>query len=289
MDKILVSKCGGILSTTLIYSLLENKNNLVFAPNIYNNNTFSNLSGLLKNERFSIIDSNYQNIQTVDYIFYLDCLDYENYFDNKYSYLIHQIENIKNLLSYSSQTGAKLLITLPFCDYQNYNKDLFEYFNLIKLIYDLVNCYIYEYKINVQFVRVSDIYGQNSASNSNNYISNLIFNALNNSDIEIFNRKKYLTFALDVAKILIKIMSNIKTDEIIDVLNPKLYLDFDIVKLIINSTKSKSRIVVKNPTPIEPNYLPNLSYLKNENMNSFVSIEEGLEKTIEFIKLMYFT
>ncbi len=290
MDKVLVSKVGGILSTTLAFELLKDENLTIFAPSAENGRQFSNICGLLKNNCFNLIDEkiNSQNLPTVDYIYWLDCCNLDNYFENKYEYSFNQLEKIKNILSYTKNSGSKLLVMLPFCDFDESNKDFFEYYNLIKLIVDLINNFKQTYKTDIQLVRISELYGINTVLNSNNFVAKMIFSALNNKDIIVYNRGLYLTYCEDIASAMIKIMNNISIDTIIDISTSSIYLDKSIAKLITNYTKSKSKIIVLNDKKIFPTYIPELTYLNDNNITLNTSLQSGLMKTIDYIKQIYF-
>ena len=288
MDKILVTYTGGILSTNLAYKFLE-ENKLVYAPNNCPENLFSNITGLLRNQNYMLVDKNieYNNLNTVDCIFYLDFLDTEGYCEDKYNYLINLIEKTKNMLSCTYQTGSKLMVVLPFCDYQDINKEFYEYYNLINFIIDLVNNYSKKYKINTQIVRICDIYGANSTVYSNNHIALQIYNALLNNTITTSNKRYYLMNASDVADILIAISNKLKTDSIIDIASVKPYLDSDITNYIINYTNSKSKIIEEN-LDAKPCYTPDLAYLNSLNIK-YTTIDEGIKNTINFIRQIYFS
>ncbi len=290
MDKILVSNTGGILSSNLIDMLLKNDENIIYAPNINKGDKFANLCSLLKNERFNLVDENISsiNLPFVDYIYFLDCCDNEFYFEDKYRYNLELIQKIKNILEFTTKTGSKLLIALPFCDYQNTNKELFEYYDLIKFLTGLVLYYANKYKTNIQIVRLCNYYGFYTSKNSPNFIIRMIFSALNNEDITIENKKMHLCYSKDIAIALVKIMHNI-TDDIIDISSANFFYDKEIADFIINYTKSKSKIIYKNNILSIPNYETELSYIKNHDINLTTPINEGLSKTIDFIKLVYFT
>ena len=287
MDKILVTKSGDILSNALVYKLLS-KNNIVYAPEAAKSEQFSNMCGLLKNDNYNTIDlkSDLLNYPTVDQIFFLDCLYKNDYFENEYLFSVNLIKKTDKILNFTRQSGAKILMVFPFRDIQDEKSE--KYFNLLKVILDMINSYSIENKINTQIVSISEVYGEYSTILSNDLISKTIFKAINNEEIITYNKGLYLTYAKDMADILYKIINTITEDYPIDISAQNIYLDYDIAKLICAILKSKSKIKVKNEIPQLPDFTPDLGYLKTNNLTPKTSIKEGVNNAIHFIKSAYF-
>lgn len=290
MDKIFITTSGDILSTCLAEILLKDNENIIYTPNVTSGENFSNIYNFLKNDNYNPIGDDVTNskLPIVDYIYFLDCMDTDKYLENKYNFSINLINKINNFLLHTKQTGAKILFTLPFCDYRKNNKNLYEYYNLLALITNLITLFGNENKINYQITRLCDIYGKYCTINSNNTVAKIIFNTINNKEITLNNNIFHLIYANDAANILIKIMNTIKTDDIIDVASQSVYLDFDIAKLIADKLGKKNKITIKDNLKKLPEFIPNLSYLNNNNLTPKTTLSDGLDEVINYFKLAYF-
>ena len=81
------------------------------------------------------------------------------------------------------------------------------------------------------------------------------------------------------------LMNNYVSTPIVDIMSKNLYLKSDIIKLIIKCSKSQSNYIQDGLIePILPNYTPKETEFKCET-----SVLEGIAKTVQHMKLMYFS
>ena len=199
------------------------------------------------------------------------------------------IENINSILEYSRLSGAKILFVT---DFYNYNTDdnLKLYFELIQFVNELILEYSAKYKIDVKIARIDKVYGPNVVKSDQRYIPSTIIKAFNNENIILKSDKSYYyTYCEDVVCGFVKIMNSYLDDKIIDVVYPNLIFDSDIAKLIVNFTKSKSKIIIENNIQQNPSYVPDIDSLNDIDFRCKTPILEGISKTIDYIKLMFFT
>ncbi len=294
MDKILITGVAGFIGSNLALKLLENENNIVYGVDNFSSSNMSNLYPLLKNDRFHFEewDLKKQYDFCSDKIYHLaGCGDLNRYYKNKYEYILEQIEITKNMISLAQKNGAKLILTTQYRDYSAQNKELFEYYDLLALIEDLILDLVSDNKLNAIFARVDYVYGKNMSQNDNRIIPKTILRAFKNEAMaEIYDESFYFTYANDVIINLEKLMNHYSSKPIVDVINPNLYLKSDIIKLICNYIKSTSTLEIKTPEPFHPNYTT-----KSTTLDNGVIIEcktpvlEGILATIQHFKLMYFS
>ncbi len=294
MKRILISGVAGFLGVNLALKLLEDENNLVYGVDDFSCSSISNLYRILKNERFNFLQQNISDRITVnvDEIYHFaGCGDLCKYYDNKYLYCCDSIKNINSILDYAYFSGAKILFTSGFIDKNFKLNDLNLYYKFQKFINELILEYSNFKKIDIKIAQIDKIYGQNVVFFDKRFIPDTIIKSFNNENIILdYNYGHYYTFCEDTVCGFIKIMNNYLDEKIIDVAFPNISYDFDIAKLIVNFTKSKSKIIVKNNIQIDPIFTPNIDILNSKlDFRCKTPVLEGISKTIDFIKLMYFT
>lgn len=294
MDKILVTGVAGFIGSNLAQKLLENENNIVYGIDNFSSSNMSNLYPLLKNDRFHFEewDLKKQYNFSSDKIYHLaGCGDLSRYYNNKYEYILEQIEITKNIISLSQKNGARLVLTTQHKDYSSQNKELYEYYDLLKLIEDLILNLVNDNKLNAIFARLDNVYGKNMGKDDNRVISKAIMSAFNNEDIsEIYDESFYFTYIADVVSNLEKLMNYYSSKPIVDVINQNLYLKSDVIKLIISYIKSSSKLEIRTPEPFHPNYTTKPTTLDNGIIiDCKTPVLEGILATIQHFKLMYFS
>ena len=294
MKKVLITGVAGFLGVNLALKLLEDENNLIFGIDDFSSSDISNLYKLLKNNRFNFIEQDLSDKISlcVDEIYNLAGNgDKRGYFNNKFDYSYQTLNNTKNILNFASSCGAKVIFITE--NIEKYKNDLNYsiYCNTEKIKIDLISEYSKIKKLNSKIIRLNKVYGAYFTKYDNRFIPSAINKAFNNEDIVIDNdNADYYTYSNDAIIGLIKVMNSYLNDELIDISSPNWSLKSDIAKLIINFTKSKSNLIIKNDFQAEPNYKPNISYLNNElDFRCNTPILDGISKTIDYIKLAFYT
>ncbi len=292
MNRILISGVAGFLGVNLALKLLENENNLVFGIDNFSNSSISNIYRILKCDRFNFLQQDIKDriSVNVDQIFhFVGCGDLKEYYNDKFLYCIQYIENIKLILEYSRLSGAKILFVTGYIE-NSAEDDLKLYFELLQFVNELILEYSSKYKINAKIARIDKVYGPNVVKSDCRFIPSTIIKAFNNDNIILKSDKSYYyTYCEDVVCGFVKLMNSYLDDKIIDVVFPNLSFDSDIAKLIINFTKSKSKIIIENNIQQNPCYVPDTHILNDIDFRCKTPILEGISKTIDYIKLMFFT
>jgi len=289
MNRILITGAAGFLGVNLANHLLEDENNIVFGIDNFSSSSISNLYSLLKNERFNLIEQDVEQriALSVDCVYHLaGCGDLSGFYSNKFDYCYKMLQINKNILDYCSLSGADLLFVTDFFDNENVL-----YSDFLKLANDLILEYSSKNKLNTKIARLAETYGPYSRIDDSRFIPSAIKCAFNNEDIIIEKDEYcYFTYSKDAAMALDLIMNNYTDKEIIDVafINPQ--LKSDTAKLIKNFTKSKSNIIIKDTTPKKDESKPDVEYLNTAlNFRAKTPILEGISKTVDYFKLMYFS
>lgn len=294
MARILITGVAGFIGSNLAKYLVEDDKNLIIGIDNFCVSSMSNLYPLFKKNNFIFEEHDLINPlnQTVDYIYHL-CGNEDKtlYFENKYDFMLNQIEILKNIIKLCQLNGAKLIIPTQYYSYSNHNSNQHKYFDLLKIIESLVCELVDENKINAVFARLDSIYGKNFLKNDKRFIPNTIDCAINNKDIILdYDESFYFTYIDDIIVNLKKLMNNYSSETFVDIFSTNLYLKSDIAKLIINYTKSKSKLILNSQNQYNPNYS-----LKNNALDNGLELAcktpviEGVLETIKNFKLLYYS
>ena len=294
MKKILITGAAGFLGVNLALRLLEDENNFVYGIDNFSSSDVSNLYRLLKNNRFSFIEQDISDRISLyaDEIYNLAGFgDKKVYFDNKFDCSCQILNSTKNILNFASSCGAKVVFITENIEKYNSNSNYNVYCCTEVLKNDLILEYSKIYNLNSKIIRLYNVYGAYFTRNDMRFIPSGINKAFNNEDIIIEEDfSDYYTYSNDVIIGLIKVMNSYLDKQLIDISYPNWSLKSDIAKLIINFTKSKSNLIIKNDVLTEPNYKPDISYLNNElDFGCNTSLLDGISKTIDYIKLAFYT
>ena len=147
-----------------------------------------------------------------------------------------------------------------------------------------------QYKTRIKIVRIFNTYGPNMLKDDGRVVSNFIVAALKHSDIFIYGNGKQtrsFNYISDLIEALILIM---KTDDSvnspINIGNPNEITIEELAKIIINKTKSKSKIIHKESATDDPKQRkPDISLACSLlNWKPKITLYEGLDKTIEYFR-----
>lgn len=294
MKKILITKASGCIGVNLANLLLEDDKSVILGYDDKLSNNTSSIYSLLKNDRYNFTE--YDLTQEIneysDEIYFLSpCIDSTLYLDDKYAYIVRQIRILNNILNYASSCGAKIIFVNNFCNYNSVNTEFYPLYSAILAMQNMVKVFSAKNKLNYKITQISSCYGTHSYPNLDNFVGEYIFKSFHNEKIDIGKDELiYITFSQDITRALKKIMESYTDTNFFDISNPNPCLKSDIARLVSNFTKSRSEIVYSESKAEEPAFKPDISKLNNElDFRCSTSILDGVSKTIDYYKTMYFS
>ncbi|MDD4955587.1 MAG: SDR family oxidoreductase [Candidatus Omnitrophica bacterium] len=150
----------------------------------------------------------------------------------------------------------------------------------------LAYAYYRQHAIDIRVVRIFNTYGPNMQAEDGRVVSNFIVQALKGEDLTIYgkgNQTRSFCYISDLVNGLLKMM---QTDYKMPVNlgNPKEFTIKELAELVLKFTKSKSKIKFM-PLPEDDPKKRKPDIAKAEKLLKWqpkISLEEGLEKTIEY-------
>ncbi len=294
MEKILITGAAGFLGVNISKKLLLNDNNVIFGIDDFSSSDVSNLYQLLKNSNYNFIQGDVLDCELpyADKIFHFaGCATLEKYYENKYDFINKNLKILDKVFSHTNQTGAKLIMVEDFVDSSKFNKEKFCYYNYLNLAENLALEYKYNNKTNIKIARLSPLYGGNISKFHLQPIEKIIYKALENKNITLkSNYFDYYTFVDDAIEALVILMDKYVDCDVVDISVSEMFPISDIVDFIINYTKSKSKVEIKDISFAKANYIPDTKYLKKEfDFECSCDFKNNLTKTIDYFVAMYFS
>ena len=153
-------------------------------------------------------------------------------------------------------------------------------------------CFDYrrQHNLDTRVIRIFNTYGPNMAIGDGRVVSNFIVQALRNEPINIYGDGKqtrsfcYVSDLVDGIYKLLQLDDN--PDSPINLGNPNEFTILELAKVVIEITKSKSKIV-NNPLPLDDpkQRCPDISLAKSTlNWKPTIELKEGIEKTAAYFK-----
>lgn len=152
----------------------------------------------------------------------------------------------------------------------------------------LVYSYHHKHKLSTRVVRIFNTYGENMQVDDGRVVSNFITQALRNKDITVYgegNQTRCFCYIDDLIEGIVK-MLEVDYSLPINLGNPQEFTILELAKIIIQLTKSSSRIV-NMPLPEDDPRRRKPAIERAKKILGWqprVSLEEGLKKTIEYFK-----
>ncbi|MCD7879519.1 MAG: SDR family oxidoreductase [Candidatus Gastranaerophilales bacterium] len=305
MKKILITGGAGLIGSHLCKRLVSEGNFVICLDNFFTGNA-KNIENLTKYSNFKII--NHDIIlpfdEKVDEIYNLACpASPVHYQKNPVKTIKTSVLGVINMLDLAKKYNAKILQASTS---EIYGDPLIHpqpetYWGNVNTIglrscYDegkrcaetLMHDYHNEYGTDTKIVRIFNTYGPNMARNDGRVVSNFIIQALKDKPITIYgtgSQTRSFCYVDDTVEGIIKVMNspfsgpfNIGNDKENTILEFAL-----IIKKLINS---QSKIIFEPLPQDDPVQRRPLLKLAKEKLNwePKVSLENGLQKTIEFFK-----
>jgi nucleoside-diphosphate-sugar epimerase len=150
--------------------------------------------------------------------------------------------------------------------------------------------YVRKYGLDGRIVRIFNTYGPRMRKDDGRVVSNFINQALANTSLTVYGDGSFTRSFCFVTDLVLGILKAMMTDgtqgEVFNLGNPEEYTMLDLAKKIKTMTNSASEIVFeKLPEDDPPRRKPDIEKAKAKlNWKPEISVDEGLEKTIEYYR-----
>jgi UDP-glucuronate decarboxylase len=305
IKRILITGGAGFIGSNLCEKLLNDGHKIICVDNLCTGN-IKNIEHLLENSNFKFINHdiiNYLKIdEEIDEIYNLACpASPPKYQNEPIKTLKCNFNGVLNLLELAKIKGAKILqsSTSEIYGEPEISPQYEEYRGNVNTIgirscYDegkrvaetLMMEYHNQYNVDIRIARIFNTYGPKMDKNDGRVVSNLINQALTNSDLTIYgNGEQTRSFCYidDQIDGLVKLMNS---DYVypINIGNPYEINMMQLANTILKLTKSNSRIIYKElPSDDPTNRKPDITKAKNIlQWDPKYELEKGLLKTIEY-------
>ncbi|NWF91902.1 MAG: SDR family oxidoreductase [Syntrophaceae bacterium] len=306
MAKILVTGGAGFIGSHLCDYLLRNGNDVLCVDNLFSG-AKDNIRSLLANPYFEFIrhDIIHPFFAEVDQIYHLACpASPVHYQYNPIKTIKTNVMGTINMLGLAKRIKARILLASTSEVYGNpgIHPQPETYWGNVNPVglrscYDegkrvaetLMMDYHRQNHVAIRIVRIFNTYGPRMAINDGRVISNFIVQALRNEDLTVYgdgNQTRSFCYISDLVEGMVRMMETSDTIGPINLGNPNEKSILEIAKKILTMTGSKSRIVYNSlPSDDPERRCPDISLARRIlNWQPRVSLEEGLEKTIQYFK-----
>jgi UDP-glucuronate decarboxylase len=305
--RILITGGSGFIGSHLSQRLLNEGHDVLVVDNFYTSSR-ENISHLLNNPKFEIIrhDVTTPIDLEVDAIFHLACpaspIHYQRF----------PVQTIKtsilgslNMLELANRLQIPILLSSTSEVYgdPNISPQVEEYWGNVNPIgiracYDegkraaetLFFDFHRQYGVNIKVARIFNTYGPNMSPHDGRVVSNFIMQALRSEDITIYGdgaQTRSFCYVDDLVDGLIKLMES--PDSVhgpINLGNPTERTVMNLAEMVINKTKSKSKIIFHELPQDDPKQRkPDISKARDFlNWEPKIDIDQGLDSTIKYFK-----
>jgi UDP-glucuronate decarboxylase len=307
MKRILVTGGGGFIGSHLCERLLNEGNEILCVDNFFTG-AKSNIAHLINNPYFEVLrhDITFPLYAEVDEIYNLACPA------SPIHYQLDPVQTIKtavhgaiNMLGLAKRLKIRILQASTSEIYGNpsVHPQPESYWGSVNPIgirscYDegkrcaetLFFDYHRQHKLKIKVARIFNTYGPRMHLNDGRVVSNFIIQALKDEDITVYGdggQTRSFCYIDDMVDGLISLMST--SDDFtgpVNLGNPSEISILELAKKVLKITDSKSRIVFKTLPQDDPvRRCPDITLARKKlEWQPKVSLEEGLEKTVEYFK-----
>ena len=306
--KILVTGGTGFIGNHLCRKLLNNGHYVICLDNNFTG-SMSNIQDMMNHPNFEFIrhDITQSILLEVDQIYHLACpASPKAYQYNAIKTIKTNILGTLNALGIAKRVKARILITSTSEVYGDpkISPQVEEYWGNVNPIgirscYDegkrvaetLMMEYYRNHQTEIRIARIFNTYGPKMDKNDGRVVSNFINQCLNNEDITIYgdgSQTRSFCYVDDTVEALIKLMNQEETIGPINIGNPYEMTIKELAIKCLEIIKTKSEIIYQelpsdDPMKRQPNIEKAKKYLDWEPQ---ISLEDGLNKTIEYFKLL---
>ena len=306
--KILVTGGTGFIGNHLCRKLLNDGHYVICLDNNFTG-SMSNIQDMINNPNFEFIrhDITESILLEVEQIYHLACpASPKAYQYNAIKTIKTNILGTLNALGIAKRVKARILITSTSEVYGDpkISPQVEEYWGNVNPIgirscYDegkrvsetLMMEYYRNHQTEIRIARIFNTYGPKMDKNDGRVVSNFINQCLNNEDITIYgdgSQTRSFCYVDDTVDALIKLMNQEETIGPINIGNPYEMTIKELAIKCLEIIKTKSEIIYQelpsdDPMKRQPNIEKAKKYLDWEPQ---ISLEDGLNKTIEYFKLL---
>jgi UDP-glucuronate decarboxylase len=305
--KILLTGAAGFLGSHLSKKLIDNDHEVIGLDDL-STGSIKNIEQLINHPQYSFVEHDvripYQ--AKVDAILNFACpASPVNYQKDPVRTIETNFLGMINLLHLANETGARIIQASTSEIYgdptQSPQKESY-WGNVnpigIRSCYDEGKraaetlCFDYrrQHNLDARVIRIFNTYGPNMAIGDGRVVSNFIVQALRNEPINIYGDGKQtrsFCYVSDLVEGIYKLLQLDKNpDTPINLGNPNEFTILELAKVVIEITKSKSKIV-NNPLPQDDpkQRCPDISLAKSTlNWKPTIELREGIEKTAAYFK-----
>ena len=304
--KILVTGGTGFIGNHLCRKLLNNGHYVICLDNNFTG-SMSNIQDMMNHPNFEFIrhDITQSILLEVEQIYHLACpASPKAYQYNAIKTIKTNILGTLNALGIAKRVKARILITSTsevYGDPKISPQDEEYWGNVnpigIRSCYDegkrvaetLMMEYYRNHQTEIRIARIFNTYGPKMDKNDGRVVSNFINQCLNNEDITIYgdgSQTRSFCYVDDTVEALIKLMNQEETVGPINIGNPYEMTIKELAIKCLEIIKTKSKIIYQelpsdDPMKRQPNIEKAIKYLDWEPQ---ISLEDGLNKTIEYFK-----
>ena len=307
MKKILITGGAGFIGSHLCKRLLDEGNDLICVDNYFTGSK-ENISGLFKSPYFEVLrhDVCFPLYVEVDQIYNLACpASPIHYQHDPVQTTKTSVHGAINMLGLAKRINARILqaSTSEIYGDPEIHPQKEMYWGNVNPIgprscYDegkrcaetLFFDYQRQHKLDIKVVRIFNTYGPNMHPNDGRVVSNFIMQALQNQDITVYGdgqQTRSFCYIDDLVNGMIKMMtSSSKVIGPINLGNPVEYKIVDLATIIIELTKSKSKVIKKDLPVDDPmRRKPDISMAKDLiDWEPTTDLKDGLEQTIDYFQ-----
>jgi UDP-glucuronate decarboxylase len=305
--KILLTGAAGFLGSHISKKLIDNNHEVIGLDDL-STGSIKNIEQLINHPKYLFIEHDvripYQ--AKVDAILNFACpASPVNYQKDPVRTIETNFLGMINLLHLANETGARIIQASTSEIYgdptQSPQKESY-WGNVnpigIRSCYDEGKraaetlCFDYrrQHNLDTRVIRIFNTYGPNMAIGDGRVVSNFIVQALRNEPINIYGDGKqtrsfcYVSDLVEGIYKLLQLKDN--PDTPINLGNPNEFTILELAKVVIEITKSNSKIV-NNPLPLDDpkQRCPDISLAKSTlNWKPTIELREGVEKTATYFK-----
>ena len=303
----LVTGGSGFLGSHLCERLISEGHDVICLDNFFTGSKV-NIAHLLNSPQFELIrhDITYPIYIEIDQIYNLACpASPVHYQYDPVQTIKTKVDGAINMLGLAKRTGARILQASTSEVYGNpeVNPQPEEYWGKVNPIgirscYDegkrcaetLFFDYNRQYNLDIKVIRIFNTFGPRMHPNDGRVVSNFIVQALKGKDITIYGegqQTRSFCYVDDLIDGMVKMMNSEKGfTGPVNIGNPGEFTILQLAEKILKLSGSKSKIIHKPLPSDDPKQRqPNIELVKTKlGWEPRVSLEDGLERTIDFFK-----